>query len=171
MADAEEVDELTKPKRNKLVILLVVMNLALVGGAAAWFFLSGGDPAEAQEADEEQEPEELDPTVFGPLIELAPIIANLNDAESGRFLKVTMYVEVAADATEEAEAEALRAEVDAKIVPIRSRLVVYFSSCTVEETLGAENKERIALEIVELINEVLGEEQVRRVFYTEFVVQ
>lgn len=174
MADEEDLDELKKPKRNKLVILLVVMNLLLIAGAGTWFFLSGGDSAEAQEDSDDsddEEPEEADPTVFGPLIEMSPIVANLNDSESGRYLKVTMYMEVAADATDEEAAELLRAEVESKVVPIRSRLIVYFSSCTVEDTLGSENKERIAGEIVEVVNEVLGEEKVRRVFYTEFVVQ
>ncbi len=162
MADEDKAQEEEAPKKKSklpIIIGIVVLNLVSVGGVGAYFiFFQAPAPAAA-----EAPPVEPLATEFGPLVELTPIIANLNDEHVGRYIRVTIHLEATNEET--------KLDVEEAIVPIRNRLVIYFAELTSEETMGLGSRERIRGELVEAINEVLGEPKVRRVFYTEFVVQ
>ncbi len=94
---------------------------------------------------------------------MTPLVANLNDEHIGRYIRVTMHLEV--------EDEETKVEVEEAIIPIRNRLVIYFSELSTLDANSSGSRERIRGDLVEAINEVLGAPKVRRVFYTDFVVQ
>lgn len=164
MADETNAEEVAKPKSgNKLLLILVLVNVLGMAGLGVYLVLfqpKGG--AEAQPAAEAQD--EIEDGHFGPLVEMDPIIANLNDPQAGRYVKVTIHLE--------AKDEETLPEVQGAIVPVRNRLLIYFSNLTAADTEGADKKEEIRGQVLELVNEVLGGgHKVRRVFYSEFVVQ
>jgi len=163
MADETNAEEQAKPKGgNKLLLILVLVNVLGMAGLGVYLVLFQGKGATAQAAEAEGDAPEAGE--FGPLVEMDPIIANLNDPQAGRYVKVTIHLE--------AKDEDTMPSVQAGIVPIRNRLLIYFSNLTAADTEGAEKKEEIRGRVLELVNEVLGNDhKVRRVFYSEFVVQ
>ncbi len=160
----EEPKEEAKPKRSPLILIIVIINLLAVGGLGAYMVFFQG-PAQAQAAAPAAAPAAppMAPTAFGPLVEMTPLVANLNDEHIGHYIRVSMHLEVTDEET--------KVQVEEALVPIRNRLVIYFSELTTEQTNASGARERIRGELVEAINEVLGAPKVRRVFYTDFVVQ
>lgn len=164
MADEEKAEEVpVKPKKNMLLIILVAVNmLGMLGVGAYVMFFQGGGEAEAQAA-----PAEVAPAVpegrFGPLVEFNPIVANLAEADATRYVKVTLHLEVAN--------EEQQLKLEEMTIPIRDRMVLYFSGLTAEDTLGEDKKAAIKEQLKELANEVAGAEVIRNVFIGEFVVQ
>ena len=67
--------------------------------------------------------------------------------------------------------EEAKLAVENALVPIQNRMVIFFSELDPERTATAGSKAEIAEEVTELMNEVLGTDAIRRVYYTEFVIQ
>lgn len=161
MADEVTPEDDVKPEppsggNSKLILILILCNLLGLGGIGAYLVLfSDNGSAEAQV---EEEPE-----TFGALVELPTLIVNLSGERWGRFMRVSLQME----AREEEDGETITAA----LVPIQNRMLIFFSELDPERTRTAGAKDEIAEELVGLINEVTGGEPVRRVFYTEFVVQ
>ncbi|MDD9933852.1 MAG: flagellar basal body-associated FliL family protein [Myxococcales bacterium] len=160
---SEEELKVPTKGRSRLIVVLAAVNLLAIGGVA-YFMLSGQSQAAAEGASESEPAADTPPKPrFGPLIELPAIVANLKDPDAGRYVKVRLHLEV--------EDESKVEPVNALLVPIRSEALFYFSGITVEDTLGEENKERITEELFARVQEVCGEGLVRRLFFSEFVVQ
>ncbi|MEM6962880.1 MAG: flagellar basal body-associated FliL family protein [Myxococcota bacterium] len=167
MADDTE-GEVTKVDgggKNRLMLILMLFNLLLIAGLGAYLLLGGGQPAAAAPAPEEEEAPPPEPRAreFGPLIELMPLIANLNSPGAPRYIKVTVHLEARADEDQPI--------VERAIPPIRSQMLIYFSEVSAPQTDGSENKERIRRELVDAVNDVLGGTHVVDAYFTEFVVQ
>ncbi len=167
MADKEEKpkgDEAAEapPKKSKLLLIIALVNLLAVGGMGAYLVLFQA-PAAAAAPAAPAAPAPMPATSYGPLVEMTPLVANLNDERIGRYIRVTLHLEVPDEET--------KTKVEEAIIPIRNRLVIFFSELTTEQANASGARERIRGELVEAINEVLGAPLVRRVFYTDFVVQ
>lgn len=161
MADGEEEVTEGGGKRNANALLLVVMlvnTLALVGGGVYFAFFHQSAGAAAPAAEEEKEPNEV-----GPLLPLDPIVANLADPTATRFVKVAVQLELVD--------EEKRPVVEAAIVPIRNAILLHLSGLKTEDTSGTENKEKIRDALLAEVHETLGTEDVRRLYFGEFVVQ
>jgi len=160
MAD-EKADDDVKPEvpsnNNKLILILILANLIGMGAIGAYLVLFQ-DSGEAEAQVESDEPAE-----FGPLVEVPTLIVNLSGGQWGRFMRVSIQMEAA-------DEESLPT-VEAAVVPIQNRLVIFFSELDPARTGEAGAKAEIAEEVTAAINEVLGTDAVRRVFYTEFVIQ
>ncbi len=162
--------------RSKLVLVLVLVNLLAVGGLGAFMVLGKGGEAGAQpEAGAAPPPAAQAPPAapaaaaapgagqVGKLVEFRPIIANLRDPGAGRYVKVTLWLEVPGE-EQAARIEELR-------VLIRDAVLIYFTELKVEDTVGADAKDKIRKDLLERINQVVGPGLVRRLFFTEFVIQ
>ncbi|MEO0324418.1 MAG: flagellar basal body-associated FliL family protein [Myxococcota bacterium] len=170
MADEEEND--VKPSgggTSKILLILVLVNVLGLAGLAAYLvlFQNTAAPAEAQEGEEEEgedsEEAEPDPFDIGTLVEMEPLIVNVAGSGTGRFLRVTMHLELR-------KPESLP-DVEAAMVPIRSKLLIFFSQLDPSRIQDGEGKEAVREELTDAVNEVLGARVIRRVFYTEFVAQ
>ncbi len=159
MAEEEEVADDVKPAsgdKTKLILILILANLVMLGGIGAYLVLfSDSGDAEAQP--------DPDPETYGPLVELPTIIVNLAGQRWGRFMRVSMHIE--------ARTEEQKLLAEAALVPIQNRMVIFFSELDPERTGEEGAKDEISEEIRLLINEVIGDDAIRRVFYTEFVIQ
>ncbi len=161
MADEKETTEEAAPAdggKNKLIIALVVVNLLVVVGAAVAVVLvmtMGGD-SETEEAEE--------PTnELGPLVEIGGIVVNLDEPGGTHYLRAGFQVEIT-------NAE-VQPQVDARLVPIRSALMLHLAGLHIADTQGQENREALLEDVTRIVNEQLGEELVRRTYVTEFVAQ
>jgi flagellar basal body-associated protein FliL len=156
---ADEPEEPAGGGKNRLVLILVGINVlvALVAVAAVAMAVMGGGGGDAAE------PPEPDPREVGPLVACDGLVINLDESDGTSYLRAAFQLEL----TGEEEVEL----VTARLVPIRNAVLLHLSSLRVEDTQGRDNRERLLVEVRTLANEVLGDELVRNVYYTEFVVQ
>jgi flagellar FliL protein len=157
----ETVVPTPKSGGNKMVMVVLLANLLGLGGLGAYLVMTRGE-SKAHAA-----PAPAVAPHVGPLVPVEPLIVNLADAtteaDGPQYLKVTLQLE--------ATNETSRPLVESALVPIRSRVILRLASLTAAETRGADNLVKLQGELKNLVNETLGSPRVRRVFYTEFVVQ
>ena len=170
-AMAEPEEQPKKGGKKALVFALLGFNVLAIGGIG-YFLLAAqadeeleeeGEPSEGEGEASDNDGKRADPGEFGPLVEMKPMVGNLNDPGAGRYVKVQIHFEV--------KNEEARPAMEAALVPIRSELLVYFTGVKVEETIGPENKTRIIADVKKIADRVVGNGVIRRVFFTEFVTQ
>jgi len=155
-----------KPKSGAMLWIIVgIVNVVLLGGGA-FFVLTRSSAAKTAEPADPHAPQ---PAVAanaggaGPILKLDPFVANLNEPDGNRYIKLTMAVEMA-------DEPALQAA-DKQVTRLRDAVLVFLSSLGVTDTQGAEGKEAIRKELLDRSKRVLGAQAVRGVFYSEFVLQ
>lgn len=99
----------------------------------------------------------------GPIMALEPIVTNLAEPDTDRYLKVTVQLRITS--------EAAKTEVEASLVPIRSSMLMFFSSLNVADITGADKRRAIQNQVRRLANEAMPTSRIRFVYFTEFVVQ
>lgn len=179
MADEEgkEGEEGAKKKsggKMMLIIIIVLILLILVGGGlAAFLLLSGGD--ESAQVPQQQSAQNAPAKgkansarssnllTIGPMYPMSQFVVNLLSESGSRFLKVSLDIELSG--------EELSAEMDKKKPAIRDIIIRTLSSKTFEEVSTMKGKERLKDEVVQKLNEILADGQVRNIFFTDFVVQ
>jgi flagellar protein FliL len=182
-AEAEGEVEAAEPKRapargRKKMILIVAAACALLLaiGTPLYFFasrgvaksepqsvsISGGAeerlvPEGYQEEDELDEQE--DP--LGAIFPLETFIVNLSGGKS--FLRCQVQVEFTQ--------RDVPKRFYVRVVPIRDAAIKILSSRTPEEISSAEGKEALKETLKEMINTSLKKEEVKAIYFTQFVVQ
>ena len=174
MADDEDEKE-EKPSRKKKIIKLAVIGLLalVILGGGGWFaywkflapegtpmipFIGGG--GEEGGADGEKQMEE---EAAGEVVTLPTFLVNLADPLGRRYLKLTVEVEVLnGDVVE---------EVNMSEAKVRDAIILLLSSKSYTDLASLESKILLKNEIVERLNQVLGGRKVKRVYFTEMVIQ
>jgi len=168
MSDAKEPDQAAPPPSpprsggSKLVPLLLVLNLGATGFVV--FKTLTAAPAEAAASHEKAAPPPT-PTaeVTGPIAPVDPFVVNLDEPGAPRYLKLTIQLEMKdKDAVE---------VLDHAKQPVRDQVLGYLSNLKVADTLGEANKQKIRDGLLARIDKVVGKDRVRRMFFSEFVVQ
>jgi flagellar basal body-associated protein FliL len=169
MADDDEIDDdlgaSSEQKSTKIVSLLLFINIVISGFALFKIMALPSEPVIVNtiSADEEEGDEE-EKELPGPIHAFEPFLVNLNEPGGGRFLRVTVEVEVVNE-------EALLT-LQSNERQIRDEVLRYLSNLRVEATLGETNRLRIQDGIIARVAPILGEEEViKRVYLPDFVVQ
>ena len=193
MADAPEAEEGKKKKKGGFLkyVILVVLLLVLGGGgyfAYLKFFAAkppaAEAPAEGQPAAEEKKAEDA----HAPKAEekkaegghgeakgghggkdkapsnnvpLPAFVVNLADPNARRYLKIVLDVEMTGNP------ELL----EANMPKIRDALLMLLSSKTSQDLGTLEGKILLRKEIVDRLNQAIGQAKVARVYFTDFVIQ
>ncbi len=176
MADKNTEEEVVVEKKsggNMVLIIVIVLLVVLLigGGLAAYFLLSGSDekPADATATQTKSAPAKrarkrsTDYLTVGPMYPMNQFIVNLLSENGNRFLKTTINLEM--------DKPELSAELDKKKPLIRDIIIRVLSSKTFEEVSTMKGKGRLKDEIVNKINDVLADGQIKNIFFTDFVVQ
>ncbi|BCW88164.1 hypothetical protein sos41_13020 [Alphaproteobacteria bacterium SO-S41] len=164
-APAEGADGAEKPAKKKrgLVMTLVMFGLPallVLGGAAYFFLLSGGEePAEGEHGAEHAEAGP--PPVF---VDLPDMLVNLTAAGGERaVLKLVVALEVK------------DAEVAAAIDPVMPRVIdnfqVFLRELRVEDLSGSAGMFRLKEELVRRVNLAVAPSEVRDVLFKEMLIQ
>lgn len=180
-----------------LLLIVLVVNVLIAGGlgyvvisnqktaaaaqaavAAAAKHKGDGEEGEAEaeeghegggEAKEEEEGEGHAKKAggkFGPLVEIGSFVANLTSSVPNgppRYAKVAVFVEAAN--------EDGKTKVEAAVVPIKAESLMYLSGLTAEAVIGQEKIRGLQDELLKRVNGVVGKGVVKRVYFSEFVVQ
>uniref|UniRef100_I2PXB4 Flagellar protein FliL n=1 Tax=Desulfovibrio sp. U5L TaxID=596152 RepID=I2PXB4_9BACT len=185
MANAAEAPEGKKKSGFLKYIILVVLLLVLGGGgyfAYLKFFAAkpavtdAAAPAEGQPAPEEKKAEAGHGEAKGGEakgghggkdkapsnnVALPPFVVNLADPNARRYLKIVLDVEMTGNP------ELL----EANQAKIRDSLLMLLSSKTSQDLGTLEGKILLRKEIVDRLNQALGQAKVARVYFTDFVIQ
>jgi flagellar FliL protein len=164
-APAPEKEAKKKGGKLKLIIILVVVLAVLGGGGfAAWkFFLQPKEAENATAENAEGHAPEAAAETAGQLVTLDSFVVNLSDPMGRRYLKTTLDVEVANAAA--------AAELTAAMPKVKDTLLLLLSSKSFAEISSMDKKIELKNDIVNRLNQIIGKNKVRNVYFTEFVVQ
>lgn len=155
-------------KKGKLLILpIAILFLAAVGLTTyfllyqgAWAGLSGSDQ-KGKEGNSSQKTKA--DSGLGPTIKLDNFVVNIADGERTRYLK--------AGITLEAMDKQTKKEIKERKPQIRDAILFLSSNKNFRELRDLQGKKQLQADIQHKINSILQEGKVRRIFFTEFVVQ
>ncbi len=166
------------PVKSKKKLLLIagigVVAVALVGVGVFTFLNKKGKPAgdnaaAAETAKAEEKGKEgghggkEGAAAASRYLTLDPFILNLADVESNRYLKISVSIEFADPRTIK--------EAEGKVPVIRDALVLLMSSLTYGEIHSVEGKITLQSEIQNRLGKILETGAVKRVYFTDLVVQ
>jgi len=154
-------EEIKKPKKKLgkgLIVIIIVVVAVLVGGGGAFFFLSksGGDKGQKKEKEDAKKEERV-------MFVLDPFVDNLGDQGATKFLKVSMQLELSSPAILESA--------KGKTPQIRDAIINLLTSKTSDSLMSPEGKLQLKDEINMMGNQILGNNTVKNVYLTEFVMQ
>ncbi|MEA1949358.1 MAG: flagellar basal body-associated FliL family protein [Thermodesulfobacteriota bacterium] len=158
---AEDKDEVKenqeeKPKKSKLKLIIIGV-IVLLLGAGGFFGYSKYKKANEKEAEKEEQ--------VSIIIPLKSFVVNLFDKKGigKRYLKVSMEIEVGKEED--------KLKIDNNMPQLRDTILILLSSQTLKDINTMEGKLELKHAILLRINQILGKKTVRRIFFTEFVVQ
>ena len=166
---AEEA-ALEQPKKKKGLLKWIIILVLILGIAAAAFFFKdkimemigmGGNATEqSQPADQGMAPA---PGFKGEMSAVEPFVANLNDPLGKRYIKLGLEVELI-------NKEAV-IEFEAAQIKVKNMLLILLGSKKPQEMLGPKNQIQLQQEIVDRINQLIGEGKVLQVYFTVYILQ
>lgn len=166
----EEKEETTKKSGGNMVLIIIIALLILLlagGGLAAFLLLGSSEPApmpsQSNPVSNQSPARSTNMLSIGPVYPMDQFIVNLLSESGGRYLKVTLDIEL--------DNDKLAAEMDMKRSLVRDIIIRTLSAKTYEEISTLKGKDRLKDEMVSKLNEVLADGRVRNIFFTDFVVQ
>lgn len=158
---AEEKEEVKegeeeKPKKSKLK-LIIIGGLVLLLGVGGYLGYSKYKNSNENKAEKEKQ--------VSIIIPLKSFVVNLFDKRGigKRYLKISMELEVGKEED--------RVKVEDNIPRLRDTVLILLSSQTLKEINTMEGKLELKNAIVLRMNQIVGNKTVRRIYFTEFVVQ
>jgi len=176
--DAEEQEkmEAAPAKKSKLPIIIgAVVVLVVIAAAALYFFFGRSrsaveqlDAGAAEEgaaavpreghADEDEYGEDEEP--LGAIFPLETFVVNLS---GGGFIRCQIQLEFV-------EREVSK-RFYTRLIPLRDALISLLASKQKQALTSKDGKNDLKTEVKEVVNDVLKKEEVRNVYFTQFVVQ
>jgi flagellar protein FliL len=150
-------------KSNKLLIIIVLVFNVLLAAAVGYTVVMGQQKPAPKHAAEEHGEGAGAEHKFGPVIEVGELVANIDGPLSGHYIKVMIHVE----AKNEEEGK----RIEAAVVPIRSEALLFLNGLTPKDTSGQIKIKIIADGLQKRLNDLLGKDTVKKVYFAEFVVQ
>lgn len=160
--DAAQQAEEGGGSKKKLIIIIVAVLVLLIGaGVGAFFFMSGGE--EKISPEEEQAELEKQAKQVGPMVNIDSFIINILDDEESRYLKAAITLEVS---DEEASMELTQ-----RMPQIKDAILLLVGNKTFSELNDLQGKIQLRAELINKINSILLKGKVKRIYFTDFVVQ
>jgi len=159
MSDKNEKKEeagAAKKKPPVLIIAAVIALVAILGGFVV------GKSVSAKSKDGVAAKKKIEP---GPVMPLDEFLVNLADPGGDHFLKVTVNLEL--DKEKGKTAESLKEQV----APVRDAVLTALSAKTRDQITPLAGREKLKAEIKKNVNAALGEDDVRGVYFINFVTQ
>lgn len=157
--EPKEGEEASPPKKKGkgMLLIIIIVVVALAGGGGAFFFFKkAGGPAEKEQKKEEKKDE-------GVMFPVDPFVVNLTDQSGSKFLKVSLQLELANPL--------LLEKAKAKNPQIRDAVITLLTSKSSETLVSPEGKLQLKDEVNIRANQILGENSVKNVYLTDFVMQ
>jgi len=183
MAEEEKTEEaapVEKKSNMLMIIIIVVLVLIIVIGAVIGILFMGDDeePQSNNSSQMREQPKQKTKrsssssanydssrqlNEIGILYPLDTFTVNLKSDSGQRYLKVTMSLEL--------EGEELSLELDSKSPVLRDRIIRILTSKTLEEISSKKGKFKVETQIMDTLNAMITDGQIRGIYFTEFVIQ
>jgi len=168
--DKPEAQEQTpKKKRSKLKLALMAVPILVLLGVGGYFAYTtywanrGGPDQKAENGEKRAREANATRQATTEMVELPTLLVNLADPLGKRYLKMTASLEV--NSQEAADS------ISSKMPKIKDSMIMLLSSKTYDQLSSMENKILLKKGIVKRLNQILGTAVVRRVYFTEFIIQ
>jgi flagellar FliL protein len=160
----ETAETETSGGKGRKLLVFVGLFLALLGGAGVSFsqFAQIDRAAQALRGGD-GETEEDEPIEYGEFVQIDGLVVNPAGTGGARYLMVSIGLE-AADA-------AVLEEVGTKDIVVRDAIISHLSGKTIETLADISNRDGIKEEIRALINEIVSEGEIDRLYFTQFMLQ
>jgi flagellar FliL protein len=160
---AEREDAMNK-KAIIIIAGIMLVFMALVGGGfyMMWVKIVSLMPPE-EVIEEVVEDEEEEAVVIGEMFPLDPFVVNLADGNGKRYLRATVQLELAP--------EQAAATFEQRLPQIRDVVLTILSTKQFEDIRTADGKMSLRTEIITRLNELLNNESVANIYFTDFVIQ
>ncbi|MEO5367227.1 MAG: flagellar basal body-associated FliL family protein [Magnetococcus sp. WYHC-3] len=167
---AEEAEVAEGKGGGGLVKILIMVIPALLIGLGGGYFLGSSMTQTTMEEQALKEPtgegvESSAEEGVGPVHKLDPFVVNLNDQKGNRYLKCTVQLELSPGE------EDLKGELEARQAQLQDLILSLLTSKTTPELQSLDGKMRLRHQLLSRINQTLRTGSVKRVFFTEFVIQ
>lgn len=150
-------------KKRKVIVLGAVLLAAALGAGVAYSQFGTVDRT-AQRFFEDSEEEATDPPIeYGEFAQLEPLVVNPAETGGSRYLMVSVGLESAEPAVLE--------EIAAKDIVVRDLINDVLSTKTVPVLSDVGNREALKQEIRTLLNGILSEGEIDRLYFTQFMLQ
>lgn len=161
--DAQMTEE--KPKKSKKLLLIIIISAIILAGAGVGGFLflkkntAHKDKEEAVKKEDVVElPKEKEKVIS---IQLDPFILNLS--EPGRFVKLTIHLEV--------KNEKIQQYVNDRMPKIRDSIITLVSSKSADILSTPEGKFQLKDELLLRVNQAIEKDLIKNIYFSEFVIQ
>ncbi len=141
--------------KMKLIIIIAAAVIVVAGGVAGYFFFAGGHKVEAAT--------KTDNKGIPIIYTLDPFIVNIYDGQDLRYLRVKVEMEVAS--------EEVKTEMEARKAQFRDAILVLLTTKTMLDIRDQQGKNQLRQEIFTVANNILSPGKLKRVYFTDFVVQ
>jgi flagellar FliL protein len=162
---------------NKLIPILLVVNVAMMGAVLFMVMRKSSSPASASTAASAPAAEpassgghgEAAPAgrgqgqAPGPILKLENFVIQLRGVDQDRYVRVSFDMEVNADPDREV--------VQARLPQIRDSVITYFSDRTLDELRGSDGIERTKMAIMKRLEDIVPGHRVRALYITDFIIQ
>ena len=155
-------------KRKTMLFLIPIVLILLVGmvlGGAKMGFISipgltlgKGEPGQEKQAEAPKEESGM-----GFIYAMKPFIVNLGDDSGGRYLKIKFEMEL--------DTKDVVPEIEKRMPQLTDSVIMLLSSRTYEDIASYEGKDRMRNEIMLRLNSFLLTGVIRKIYFTEFVMQ
>ncbi len=152
-----------KGKKKLLIIIIVVLVMLIGGGVGAFLFLKGGGMEDTISPEEEQAQLAAQAQQVGPMVNIDSFIVNIIDSEESRYLKAAITLEVDSDAASQ--------ELSQRMPQIKDAILLLVGNKTYTELNDLQGKIQLRAELINKINSILKQGKVKRIYFTDFVVQ
>jgi len=147
---------------KKLIIIIAAAVVLLIGVGVGVFFFMGSEEEEIS-PEQEQAQLEMQAKQVGPMVNIDTFIVNIIDDEESRYLKAAITLEL--NTPEGA------AEVAQRMPQIKDATLLLVGNKTFSELQDLQGKIQLRAELINRINSVLLKGRVKRIYFTDFVVQ
>lgn len=161
--EAAEQPEEGGGSKKKLIIIIVAVLVLLGGAAGGYFFFMGSDEEEKISPEQEQAELEKQAKQVGPMVSMDSFIVNIMDDQESRYLKATITIEV--------DSEEASMELTQRMPQVKDAVLLLLGSKTFGEISDLQGKLQLRAELINKINSILLKGKVKRIYFTDFVVQ
>lgn len=175
--EAKEETQEKKPKNMLMIIIIVVLIFIIAIGGLVAVLLMGDDEEPMRKSPQVQEKSKSKKRAsssnsfddsrqlsdIGMLYPMDTFTINLKSDAGRRFLKVALSLEL--------EGEELSLELDAKTPVLRDRIIRILTSKTLEEISSKKGKAKVSNQIIDTLNAMIADGDIRAIYFTEFVIQ
>ncbi|MCF6310345.1 MAG: flagellar basal body-associated protein FliL [Sulfurimonas sp.] len=174
----EESGQENKKSNNKLMIIIISILVLIIlgGGVTAILLMGGNDGVQVQQSTSQTqrsttsnrsrgngEVSSRKLSEIGILYPLDTFTVNLKSDAGRRYLKATISLEL--------NGEELSIELDNKSPVVRDRIIRILTSKTLEEISSKKGKKKVSEQIIDTLNAMIVDGQVKGIYFTEFVIQ